>query len=225
MPIRVFSFRGCGCMLAWDLASESSTSFQRSMSRSRSRESIRIRRIDTAIACARARNADGGDVSAEHEIAQRPVAAAKIRRCRSKVHEPAAWRSRSSCAWQSSDEPSSRRPSRKSHARARPRRRQGRQPAMRVERSESLDDARGERQNQRRDGRRTYFAVKLRTAAVKFRGWIRATTRRSIARPIAALCSEAVLASVARVKKTRSRSIREWRSSARSAGGRSRTET
>src|SRR2546430_624200 len=39
------------------------------------------------------------------------------------------------------DERSSCRPSRKCHARARPRRGQGREPASRVERSESLDDA------------------------------------------------------------------------------------
>ena len=117
-----------------------STSFQRSMRRSRSRESIRIRRITRPSRRARARDADGGDVSVEHEIAQRPVAAAKIRRCGLKVHEPAAWRSRSF-------------PHRTSslngnhvghHVRAiralDRSRRQGRSPRERVERSESLDE-------------------------------------------------------------------------------------
>jgi hypothetical protein len=50
---------------------------------------------DTTIACARARDADGGDVSVEHEITQRPVAAAKERCCGPKIHQPATGRSRS----------------------------------------------------------------------------------------------------------------------------------
>jgi hypothetical protein len=65
-------------------------------------EPIQVARVDqdpahrSAIAPTRARNADRGHMSAEHEVAQRPVAAAKIRRCRVKVHEPAAERGRSS---------------------------------------------------------------------------------------------------------------------------------
>jgi hypothetical protein len=123
------------------LTSGSLTSFQRSMSLSRLRESIRIRRI-APVGCARARNADRGHVAAHHEIAQRPVAAAKIRRCRSKVHESATWRSRSlahgnTCLMNEIQAGHHVR----GHARARPRRGQGRQPASRVERSESLEDA------------------------------------------------------------------------------------
>jgi len=63
---------------------------------------VQVARVDrdplhhTSAACARARNAGGRDASAGHLIAQRPVAAAKIRRCGVKVHEPAAGRGRSS---------------------------------------------------------------------------------------------------------------------------------
>jgi hypothetical protein len=45
---------------------------------------------DTAVACPRARDADRGDVSVEHEIAQCPVAAAKTGRCCPKAHQPTA---------------------------------------------------------------------------------------------------------------------------------------
>src|SRR6266853_5187280 len=64
-------------------------------------ERVQVARVDedpshrTTVVCARARNADRGDVAADHEIAQRPIAAAKIRRCRSKVHKPATWWGRS----------------------------------------------------------------------------------------------------------------------------------
>jgi hypothetical protein len=45
---------------------------------------------DTAVACPRARDANRGDVSVEHEIAQCPVAAAKTGRCCPKAHQPTA---------------------------------------------------------------------------------------------------------------------------------------
>jgi hypothetical protein len=88
------------------------------------------------------------------------------------------------------------RPSRKSHACARPSRRQGRSPPVRVERSESLDAGEASAKMRRRDGRPAdYLRLEARTAEARFSGWIHATNPRSCAWPWRRGVTEAVLAS------------------------------
>jgi hypothetical protein len=137
-------------------------------------------------------------VSAEHKVAQRPVAAAKIRRCRVKVHEHAAGRRPSSAHAEilTETEP------RSHHVRAiralDRSRRQGRQPAERVERSESLDD--GEASARIKDVMASdVLRVKLRIAAVRIQWMDRATTRDGVRDPLRRCVEEAVLASVSRM--------------------------
>jgi hypothetical protein len=141
---------------------------------------------DTAIAGARARDADGGDVCVEHEIAQRPVAAAKLRRCGLKVHQPATRRSRSLPHRTPVDE----RNLVGHHVRAEPR---STERFVKAEartcgssESESLDEREASARIQRREGR-PKLPGELRTAAAKIQRMVRATTRDRCA-PIVAQC-------------------------------------